>query len=625
MSIKYFNPDRLKLHISELAKYHKGGNIFFDQRRGRPRWFDGRFLTADDLNRESEYFLARQADLAMATGAGVVEGLKVNPSGNTSIEISQGHGMTFDGMRVAIPQDETIALYDIPLSSKINAHLGLSRKPSPPDRFRTGTYIIALRPLEFTANPVASYPVDVDGKREMQDGDIVEAVAVVLVPFKPLSKIEGDYAKRRARIAHDMFTDQVDLSLPTSTLPLAMVEMRRGVIQWLDNNMVRRDMGSVYSDVLGFGFVPRPLRRSHFLQYDEMIDDVVDERLRAGANLQFSASEYFTSLPSAGRLPTASVDLDTLTQYYFPDAMDVEMSIIPDDELAALVEESLLLPPLKLNEEEQNLASNSVMIFLPVPRTTFYSYTRELKRTPLPIRFPTRTIRSRFQPQDYIKSIRAKLPDFKVETPDNTDSLKEVAWKNLVKKEAYLWYVRRRNVSYKDKVTGSVVHVMTNEHQDETVMRRYQRNLNLYDDFTHLKVRGSAAADLEMVRLLTIPKFTKSEVLMRSALKEFNSAKKLDEKHAAGVSTRFASRSIGSGIEKIEARLFSGNAEAQVKQQEKLALSLHVPELDLVARSLHESELEKVADDLKNILADENKDHKDVKNFIKVQKKALES
>lgn len=253
MSLKYFNPERLKLHISELAKYHQGGNIFFDHRRGRPRWFDGRFLTADDLNREGEYFLARQADLAMATGAGVVEGLKVKASGSAGIQISRGHGMTFDGMRVAIPRDETIALYDIPMSNKINARLGLSRKPSPPDRFRTGTYVIALRPLEFTANPVASYPVDVDGKREMQDGDIVEAVAVVLVPYRPISKIEGDYARRRSRIAHDMFVEQADLSLPSSTLPLAMVEMRRGVIQWLDNNMVRRDMGSVHSDVLGFG------------------------------------------------------------------------------------------------------------------------------------------------------------------------------------------------------------------------------------------------------------------------------------------------------------------------------------------------------------------------------------
>jgi len=625
MSIKYFNPDRLKLHVSELAKYHQGGNIFYDHRRGRPRWFDGRFLTADDLNRESEYFLARQADLAVATGTGVVEGLKISQLNNTSVLISQGHGMTFDGLRVAMPEDATIPLYDIPLSTKINARMGLSQTKMPPDRYRSGTFVIALRPLEFTANPVASYPVDVEGKRELQDGDIIEAVAVVLVPFKPMSKVEGDYAKRRARIAHELFVEQADYELPSSTLPLAMVHLQRGVIQWLDNNLVRRDMGSVHSDVLGFGFVPRPLRRAHFLQYDEMIDDVVTDRLRNGASLEFAASEYFYSLPSAGRLPTAAVDLETMTQHYFPDAMDVEMSIIPEDELGALIEESLLLPPLALNENEQQLASNSVMVFLPVPRITFHAYTKELKRTPLPIRFPTRTIVSRFQPKDYLNTIRAKLPDFKVVAPDNVEALKEVAWKNLIKKQAYLWYVRRRNLSYKDEVTGTVVHVMTNEHQDETDMRRYQRTLDLYDDFTHLKVRGSAAADLEMVRLLTIPKFTQSEVLMRAALKEFDATKTLDEKHAASVSTRFADRTLGEGIQVIEPTLFSGNDEAQLKQKQKLAESLRVPELDIVINNLHESEREPVVDELKTLLTDDSKTAKQVAKFILDKKKELES
>ena len=41
-----------------------------DPRRWRPRWFDGRFLAASDLQGEQNYFLTRQADLGRAGGSG---------------------------------------------------------------------------------------------------------------------------------------------------------------------------------------------------------------------------------------------------------------------------------------------------------------------------------------------------------------------------------------------------------------------------------------------------------------------------------------------------------------------------------------------------------------------------
>ena len=192
--------------------------------------------------------------------------------------------------------------------------------------------------------------------------------------------------------------------------------------------------------------------------------------------------------------------------------------------------------------------------------------TRTLKRVPTSLRFPIKKIRSRFKPKDYIHLFEKKLPDFKPQIVPNEEALKEVAWKSLIAKQQYLWYVRRRNLSYKDEVTGTAIHVMTDEHKDETNMRKYQRDLKLYDDFTHLKVRGSAAADLEMVRLLTIPKFTKSEILMRAALKEFGATKLLDEKHAASKSLRFGHRLIGKGLDKIEDKIFKGTADSKTRQ-----------------------------------------------------------
>jgi hypothetical protein len=465
--------------------------------------------------------------------------------------------------------------------------------------------------------------VDVDGKRDMRDGSIVEATAITLVPFSyPAGAAKSNQA-RRAQVAHQVFVENTEYRIPTSTLPLAMIEMRRGQLLWLDNFMVRRDMGSVYSDVLGFGFTPRPMRRSHFKQYDDMIDDIADERKRAGAALRFSASDYFVSLPSAGRLPTACVDLNTFTQYFFPDAMDVEMSIVPEDEMGLLVEESMLLPPILLNDDGA-IETTSVMIFLQVPREVFYSETRAIKKLPVSVTFPVKTITSRFTPKDYLNRFQAKLPDFVTPSTPPADTLKDVPWKRLLSNEPFVWYIRRRNVSYKDEISGTAVHVMTNEHKDETEMRRYQRGLGLYDEFTHLKVRGSAAADLEMVRLLTIPKFTKSETLMRAALKEFNNTDKLDERHAASVSVRFANRLIGQGLDRVDATLFKGTDAEKTEQRKKLADTLRTPELDFLARVLTAEEAESLAGDVHARLIDPKEKPEDIAAFILSKKEDVE-
>nr|WP_319491941.1 hypothetical protein [uncultured Desulfobacter sp.] len=623
MALKDFNVDRIKQHISVLDKYEYGGSVFVDRRRSRPRWFDGRFLKAADLNREATYFLTRQADLAVATGTGVVEGLLVQQKDSTRITIGQGHGMTFDGERVFLPNDVDISLHNIALAETLNVKMGLSRKPAPPDRSRSGIYIIALRPLEFTANPTSSYPVDVDGQRQMRDGSIVEATAITLVPFSYPAGAARSSQARRAEVAHQLFTQATEYNIPGTTLPLAMIEMRRGKLLWLDNYMVRREIGAVHSDVLGFGFTPRPIRSAHFRQYDAMIQDIVDQRRGADADLRFSATEYFQSLPSAGRMPAACVDLSSFTQHYFPDAMDVEMSIIPKDEMGLLIEESLLLPPISMDDDTA-MENTSVMVFLPVPRNVFYSETQAIKKLPDTIRFPVKTLRSRFTPREYLNVFQAKLPNFPATEVKNEETLRQVAWKRLLNKETFAWYVRRRHVSYKDKITGTAVHVMTNEHKDETDMRRYQRTLGLYDEFTTLKVRGSAAADLEMVRLLTIPKFTRSEIMMRAALKEFDDTDKLDERHAASVSVRFAGKDVGTGMDKLEERLFTGTDAQKTEQRKKMAETLRVPELDTLARGLTAEEAGILADDL-NIRLTGPDSSEQIAAFILKKKEELES
>src|SRR5262249_38272718 len=87
-------PAREQLGADQLAQLQKTGAARLDERRRRSLFFDGRFLAARDLTREQTYFLTRQADLSLAGGAGVVQGLMVGSPGPTTIRITPGQGIT---------------------------------------------------------------------------------------------------------------------------------------------------------------------------------------------------------------------------------------------------------------------------------------------------------------------------------------------------------------------------------------------------------------------------------------------------------------------------------------------------------------------------------------------------
>lgn len=616
-----FRAQRQPIDLEELRSLQRAGSVFLDTRRRRPLWFDGRFLKAEDLNRQTEYLMTRQADLSVATGTGVVEGLDVErvSTSTSQIRVRQGFGVTRDGERVVLANDLVIDIGDTAPIQELNAKVGQTRKPAPALRTRSGVFVVVLRALEFTANPTASYPTDVGGERGFHDGDVIEATAVSLVPYTQPSGLAESGERRRAEIADDIFTEEAEIPVPGGSLPLAVIELSRSSVQWIDMHLIRRSMGDMYSDVLGFGLVPRPLRHAHFKQYDAMLDDVVASRQNLNAPMRFGAAEHFVSLPAAGRMPSAAVDMEAFTQYYFPHAVDVEISIIPEDEIAQLVEESLLLPPIELVEDEDALASTSVLILVPVDRHQFHTLSRRLKEVPKPVQLSQKRVRSRLQPMDLMRRMEAKLPDFTPATVEPADRLSEVSWQSLIRRQSFLWYIRRRNLSYKESVVGQVVRVMADEFTDETDMRRYQRTLGLYDDFTHLKVRGSAAADLAMVRLLTIPKFVESETLMRAALREFQATERLDEHTATVVGERFVGDTMGEGVTRLEQTLTIDTAKAS-----KLADTHRVPEVDFIARTLPEPEFNAFASALDDLLVDTSVEPEAIAEFVDSTRQGLE-
>jgi hypothetical protein len=371
---------RLQLTPDQVTALTSSGALVLDSRRRRPLYFDGRFLAARDLAREQDYFLQRQADLGRTAGFGVVHGLQVrmkaitDASGhvsadNATLTIGAGQGVTPSGELVMLPSDLDVPLSDLAEEQRLDVNFGLGRLPQPPRRTRSGLYVLALRPVEFTANPITSYPTSIQGTRQTHDGDVVEATAVALVPY-PNPLANADASLRQAALARQVFggTSRARVTLNDALLPLAIISLQRGIIEWVDQWLVRREVPGDYSGQQ-FGLTDRATQTAFFRHYDDQLQQVLVARGPNNAN--FAATQYFQLLPPAGRFPLQSIDVQKFTQSFFPQHLDVRLSIMPDDEVLALIDDSMNLPPLDLTLPPDDYTQLAVFALIPVARKDF--------------------------------------------------------------------------------------------------------------------------------------------------------------------------------------------------------------------------------------------------------------
>ena len=421
--------------------------IVADSRRRRPLFFDGKFLTAADLNREQAYLLLRQADVAKSLGFGVISGLRVDQSAVTaggaanaaaSIRLTAGSGITPAGEVVVVGAAKIVDLADVPRLEQLNAAFGLSRTPQDPFRNLSGLFVVGLRAVEFTSNPVPVYPPSISGETQSQDGEIIEASAVTLVPYT--SGVAADEPLRtRARVAREIFLDQKPPRLPAGVLPLAMVYLRAGQLEWVDEFLVRREAGD--DDRFGFAFAPRALAEAHFFQYQDLLAD-----LEARQPGRFAASDFFEILPPGGPLPRHVVNTTDFTQAFFPAEARLELALVPEDELPSLMEESIDLPPIDLSLKPEDNDAFALLVLVPVPRSQYAETLASLTPRRLPLRPTLAQPLSRQKPLDYLRAWKPQLLGAVASVAIETDALPDAGWVGVVNRTNQLWYVRRRNL-----------------------------------------------------------------------------------------------------------------------------------------------------------------------------------
>ncbi len=441
--------------LIDLTDERAASSVVLDTRRTRPRFFDGKFLTAADLMQEQSYLLTRQADLGRTLGFGVAEGLRVSlattsasnlPNPAASVTVTQGHGITPTGEIVFLPQDLTVDLTDAAQLQRLSAAFGLTREPQQPFQNLRGLFVFGLRAVEFTANPTAAYPPSVDGNGTLRDGEIIEATALTLVPYdSDVSRADPNLARRR--VAREIFLDQKILPLPAGVLPLAMLYLRNGTLEWVDEWLVRREAGS--DDRFGFGFAPRALAEAHFFQYQDMLQDAP-----SASNGQLSAQSFLEIIPPAGPLPKAAINSDDFTQAYFPAGARVELALVPEDELAALMEDSVDLPPIDLSLTPEDQDALAILVLAPVPRADYGNVLQTLNNIPPPpLTNPVPVLLSQQRPIDALLKLNAafllrqSISNGTAGTPPPPPAnFVDPAWRAALANVQQLWFMRRRNL-----------------------------------------------------------------------------------------------------------------------------------------------------------------------------------
>ncbi|CAN7527227.1 hypothetical protein LJR039_003619 [Pseudorhodoferax sp. LjRoot39] len=538
---------RERIDPAEAPALRQRGVLVEDTRRERPRYFDGRFLAARDLVRDQQYFLTREADLGRAAGSGVSHGLEVaRGATQQSVTIAAGDGITGAGELVLLPRTLDLNLADIPLAEQLSARFGLSRLPAAPLRSRTGLFVLGLRPVEFTANPIGAYPTTLTGARTVEDGDVVEGTAVVLVPWQDDGAADALDA-RRGTAARRIFTQPTAPGWSANVLPVAMLALQSNSLVWIDEALVRRELGADRGDLPGLGLVPRGLRLAHLLQYQTHLADVVAQL----GSRSFPAATQFPALPPAGPLPPGVIDTRDFTQRYFPSEVDVDFSIIPDDELPALVEEALALPPIDLLASEAALDLTAVLILAPVPRAEFRAVRARLTAVTRALRPAAPNLIAQRKPLEILTRLRLPQPLVPVDVANPSDA----EWTRLAQLPG-LWFVRRRNLAYRDDLVGRPVAVAGGDDVpvERGVLARVDA-LGLRPALDRVLAASSTRAAANVVSLLATPRVAASPTLTAAALGALNAkvegAPQIDQARVLRVGAELEG-GTGSGLEKLE-------------------------------------------------------------------------
>ncbi|MGL4314536.1 MAG: hypothetical protein ACRCSO_11170, partial [Sphingomonas sp.] len=419
---------------------------------------------------------------------------------------------------------------------QLDAALGLADEPRVPLGRRTGLFILALRPVEFTANPIAAYPRSITGRRTVEDGDIIEASAITLIPYPDMAGA-ANISEARRKVARTIFAGRGS-GIPQDALPLAMLGIDRGTVRWIDTAMVRRETGADSGVHAMFGSRSRAISEAFVLQHYSHLTDVLADFAGRGLTATFPAASMFSLLPPAGVMPGSMIQPDNFgfTQLYFPPGVDADMAFVPADEIPALAEEALALPPIDLDAPAATLDAVGVTIMVPVDRPRYQRLRTILGTANLSLGGSAAVAPGGGSAFDLVSNLvaRRKLAEASARdaaaiAAEEREALRIKAWHGALTEALaalppgpagtpVVWYMRRRSIAQQPQVTGRGVALTGDDIQLNAVVNTNIDRLRLGRRLATINGEATPQATVRLMALLGSPAIAASDVLTISVL-----------------------------------------------------------------------------------------------------------
>ena len=271
--------------------------------------------------------------------------------------------------------------------------------------------------------------------------------------------------------------------------------------------------------------------------------------------------------------------------------------LVPEDEIPALVEESLLLPAIDLSLDAAAQESTAVAILVPVPRQSLARQAARLRqRLQRATTVPALRLGAKRLPLDTIRLLANTRLSLALPTPLPTVDPVDAVWAELLSAQSVLWYTRRRNLSLRPEIDGTLVAVIDAE-DDPTDTPRSRGRATVPPKLTKLLDKCSVYAAAELSRLLGSPKLRASPLLTEAVIARLDDLRHIGSADVAALAEQIGAPGVGEGL----ARLVEARPELREDNTvtTRLAGQARLLELDRVLANANSFELDRLVAGIK--------------------------
>lgn len=514
-----------------------------DPKLSRTHYYDGRLLKASDLVRDQFYLDERLNEVGRVLGQGVVRGLHVrlNPKGGLDIQ---------EGLAIA-PSGRVLELETGIVDLKLTDDALINTNNPNYRSLAAGLYALVIRYAQKGVGSAEVFPKDLESQRGFYFNAYEEGVEFALqklaqpLPLEQLQQMPADEVSlyARAQLVRPLLINNSGqpTGLDENCVALGLLAVERGMPQWFDQGLLRRPFRSAQA----LNYVQIDL----YNHYEELLRALLDQRQALPNRDQFLAARYFSVLPPVGAIPKGALDPVNGYQHFFPAGYEVSISPLREDDVAAVVQQSMALEPIDLQRDKDV----DIMIAVVLDDLDFAFVARQLQHL--------NSDKKEFVHPPHLDEFFLGNASLNSAASDNPS-----LWKNMWEKTRRVFYVRRPIRVAETQVSAIVL--ATGDYEELKKSSAFQKQINEEKAKTAAIAAELATANSEKQAALAAGELLKTQINTLNAELEKTSAelKTLQENGASSAELETLKQQLAAAQKELEtAQKQLANAQAQVQ------------------------------------------------------------